>query len=154
VGIERWWSLTELNAQAPDHHHDSTVENLAGLYDASEDLTCFLKEHVPVAEINESQLHDDPDDLEGDAKIESIRSTIRAGVPLPAVVVVHTPEGRSRWALPEYRGVGFYHLLEGRHRYNAAHRERTPRLYAWVAHIGCCGGPDADLEGEAVPGAS
>jgi hypothetical protein len=150
VGNDQWRSLAELNAEAPDHHYGSTVDNLAALFDASEDLRCFRVEHVLVAEINESQLYDDPEDIEGYAKIESIRSTIRLGIPLPAVVLVHAAEGRSRWVLPASEGDGFYDLLEGRHRYNAVYRERVPRIHAWVAHVGCCGGPGADLEGEAL----
>jgi len=145
MGTDRWWSLSELNAEAPDHHHDSTVENLAGLAYASDELRCFHKQHVAVPEISEALLHDDPDDVEGDAKIESIRLTIRAGAPLPAVVLVHTPTGQSLW-VPTARGKGFYQLLEGLHRYNAARRERAPHIYAWVAHVGCCGGPTADVE--------
>lgn len=150
MNSDEWWSLTDLNAEVPDHHHDSTVENLAGIFDASEDLRCFHKEHVPVEEIQKWQLHDDPEDVEGDTKIEDIRRTIRSGIALPAIVLVHTPEGRGPFSWHRERGIGFYHLLEGRHRYNAAHRERAPRIYAWVAHIGCCGGLEADLEDERV----
>ncbi len=137
-----------MNAETPDHHHDSTVENLAGLFGASEDLRCFHKEYVVVTEINEALLHDDPDDVEGEAKIESIRSTIRSGASLPAIVLVHTPTGQSAWASSPAKGKGFYHPLEGLHRYNAARRERAPRIYAWVAHVGCCGGSAADVEDE------
>ena len=142
-----WWSLTDLNAEVPDHDHDhdSTVENLAGIFSASAGLRCFHKENVPVAEIQEWQLHDDPLDVDGDTKIENIRRTIRSGVSLPAIVLVHTPEGSGPFWKLSGRGSGFYHLLEGQHRYNAAHREETPSIYAWVAHISCCGGPRADL---------
>jgi hypothetical protein len=148
VGTDRWRSLSELNAEAPDHHHDSTVENLEGLFGASEALRCFHKEYVAVFDINEALLHDDPDDVEGVAKIESIRLTIRVGVPLPAIVLVHTPTGQSARASSPVKGKGFYHLLEGLHRYNAARRERAPQVYAWVAHVGCCGGPAADVVDE------
>ncbi len=129
VESRSWWSLKELNAEAPDHHHDSTVENLAGLFGATEDLQCFRKEQAPVAEINDAALHDDPEETQGNAKIESIRSTIRAGVPLPAVVLVHTPSGISPWPPPS-KAKGFYHLLEGLHRYNASRREQVPLIYA------------------------
>jgi hypothetical protein len=145
VGNDEWWSLADLNIEAPDHHHDTTVDNLGSIFNASENLRCFHKEHVLVAEIQKSQLHDDPVDVEGDTKIEDIRRTFRSGTPLPAVVVVHMPEGRSPFPSQKERGIGFYLLLEGRHRYNAIHREEAPQIYAWVAHVGCCGGPEADL---------
>ncbi|MBT8224908.1 MAG: ParB N-terminal domain-containing protein [Dactylosporangium sp.] len=116
------------------------MENLDSLFDATDRLRCFRKEFVPVAEIGRSQLFDDPEDVEGDEKIESIRSTIRSGTGLPAIVVVHVSERRR----------GPYHLLEGRHRYNAAYRELARSIYAWVAHIECCGGPAADLDGDVV----
>lgn len=148
MGNDEWWSLTDLNAEAPDHHHDSTVENLASIFDASDHLRCFHKQYVVVAEIQRSQLHDDPADFLGDTKIEEIRQTIRSGIHLPAVVLVHTPEGRSPFPWLKERGIGFYLLLEGRHRYNATHREGAHSIFAWVAHVGCCGGPEADLEGE------
>lgn len=133
-----WWSLAELNNEAPDHDHVTTVENLASICNASEDLRCFRKEHVSVAEIDTCLLLDDLEAVESDLKIESIRSTIRSGTPLPAVVIVH------HWPLhhpgPPQQP---YHVLEGLHRYNAAFRERVPHLYAWVAHVNCCGGPAA-----------
>jgi hypothetical protein len=126
--------------RAPDHHHDSTAENLGSICYASEGLQRFRKERVPVAEIDACLLFDDPDDVDGDLKIELIRSTIHSDIPLPAVVIVHhCPLKRPG------RPPGPYHVLEGKHRYNAAYRERTPQLYAWVAPIGCCGGPIADL---------
>jgi hypothetical protein len=146
VNEDEWWSLTDLNGEAPDHDHYSTVDNLAGIYYASEELRCFHKEHVSVAEIQKWQLHDDPADVDGDIKIEDIRRTIRSGNGLPAIVLAHTPEGRGPFFRQSEYGVGFYHLLEGQHRYNAAYREQETLIYAWVAHIGCCGGPEADVE--------
>lgn len=140
-----WWSLKALNAEVPDHHHDSTVDNLDGIFDASDELRCFRKEHVPVAEIEKWQLHDDPDDAEGIAKIENLRRAIQAGIRLPAIVLVHVPGGPRFEQYRDPRYAGAYHLLEGRHRYNAAYQEQMPTIFAWVAHIGCCGGPDADL---------
>jgi hypothetical protein len=143
-----WWSLDDLNTEMPDHHHDSTVENLAGSFDVSDELRCFHKEHVPVAEIQKWQLHDDPDAFENIAKIEELRIAIRRGVRLPAIVLVHTPTGPRFGDADNPRYLGAYHLLEGMHRYNAAYQEQESKIYAWVAHIGCCGGPDSDLEAE------
>jgi hypothetical protein len=141
-----WWSLDALNAEVPDHHHDSTVENLVGIFDASDELRCFHKEDVPVVEIQKWQLNDDPDDVEGIAKIEDIRRAVRAGVRLPAIVLVHRPDGPQFEHHGPSQYAGSYHLLEGRHRYNAAYQEQTPKIFAWVAHIGCCGGPEADYD--------
>jgi hypothetical protein len=138
VGEPEWWSLSALNDEVPDHHHDSTVDNLATIYYASDNLRCFQKEHVPAAEIDSCHLFDDPEDADGDFKIESIRTTIRTGIPLPAIVMIH---------FSGHEGTP-YHVLEGRHRYNACYREQVPRVYAWVAHLGCCGGPTPDLSVE------
>ena len=134
---DSWWSIDELNTEAPDEKdYGTTLDNLESLFGVSELLSCFHKEFVPIAKIDQGQLHDDPADAEGIAKIESIRCAMRAGTPLPAVIVVHDKSAAT--AAP-------YELIEGRHRYNAAHREGTPLLYAWVAHPGCCGGPAPDL---------
>ena len=140
---DAWWSLDALNTEVPDHHHDSTVENLVTIFEASDYLPCFRKEHVPVASIQEWQLLDDPDDTDGIAKVEGIRRTLRAGRSLPAIVLAHTPNG-PRFDDGRPGRIGAYHLLEGRHRYNAAYQERAPTIFAWVAHVGCCGGPEAD----------
>jgi hypothetical protein len=80
-------------------------------------------------------LIDDPDDHEGHTKAESIRQSFRAGMFIPPVIIIHrpSPDGYA------------YFLIEGRHRYNAAHRGSTDTIKAWVAHVGCCGGPAADL---------
>jgi hypothetical protein len=144
---DAWWTLDALNTEVPDQHHDSTVENLATIFGASDQLPCFHKEHIQVTRIQQWQLIDDPDAVESIAKIEGIRRTLRAGRLLPAVVVVHTPDG-PRFKDGRPGRIGEYHLLEGFHRYNAAHRERVPTIFAWVAHVGCCGGPEADSSEE------
>jgi hypothetical protein len=135
--------LDTLNTEVPDHHHDSTVENLLTIFGASDQLRCFHKEDVPVAKIQKWQLIDDPDATESIAKVNDIRRTLRAGRPLPAIVLVHTPDG-PRFNDGRPGRVGAYHLLEGQHRYNAAYQEGWPTIFAWVAHVGCCGGPHAD----------
>ena len=129
----RWTTLEELNAAAPDHDHGSTVDNLDNLYGVSSELACWHEERVPVDQIDEGQLADDPDDTKSEGKITSIRFSLRNGHPLPPVVLVHHEDAQPP-----------YVLIEGRHRYNAAHRENTPSMAAWVAHIGCCGGPTPD----------
>lgn len=108
-----WWSLDELNTEAPDHHHDSTVDGLAGTFDASDELPCFHKEYVLVAEIQQWQLQDDPDAVDSIAKIEEIRGSIRRGTRLPAVVLVHTPKGSLFGGADKARYRGTYHLIEG-----------------------------------------
>lgn len=130
-----WRSLSTLNAEAPDHDHGSTVDNLHELYGASEHLACWRKEEVEVGRVDPFQLFDDPDDIEGNSKIESIRATLRSGQSVPAVIIIHHA-GNEKYP---------YWLIEGKHRYNAAHREKLPRINGWVAHISCCGGPAADL---------
>lgn len=89
---------------------------------------------IDVSTVHPAQLADDWEDHDGEAKIESIRGTIRAGETLPHVVTLHWPEntGTPYW------------LIEGRHRYNAHVRESCPEILAFTAHIHCrCGAPDA-----------
>ncbi|WP_045747272.1 hypothetical protein [Actinoplanes rectilineatus] len=144
---DAWWTLDALNTEVPDHHHDSTVENLVTIFGASDHLACLRKEDVPVDQIQKWQLLDDPDAVESIAKVEDIRRTLRSGRALPAIVLVHTPDGpRFGDGLP--RRIGAYHLLEGMHRYNATYLEQAPTIFAWVAHVGCCGGPEADAPEE------
>lgn len=133
-------SLHELNEEVPDHDHWSTVDNLAVLYSVSDRLACWRKEQVAVGDIGLGFLQDDPNALGAEAKIESIRQTIRDGVPLPAIVLVHGEGGPH----------AEYGPLEGMHRFNAVYREGVPTVFAWVAHIGCCGGPVPDLDEDAT----
>ncbi|MFF3869042.1 hypothetical protein [Micromonospora sp. NPDC001898] len=130
-----WASLTALNDEMPDHDHGSTVDNLDHGFQVSEHLECWRKEYVRTGLVHPNQLIDDPDDVDGHMKVESIGETLRAGEPLPAVVLIHQPDERGH---P-------YQLIEGRHRYNAIHREGWPLIFAWVAHVSCCGGPGPDL---------
>lgn len=58
------------------------------------------------------------------------------------------PSGPRSDDADDPRYLGLYHLLEDMRRYNAAYQEQEPAIYAWVAHIGCCGGPEADYEAE------
>ena len=59
----------------------------------------------------------------------SLQQAIRSGEPLPPVYLLHTVSSSHE-----------YYLFEGMHRFTASHRERAEML-AWLAHIGCCGGP-------------
>jgi hypothetical protein len=90
-------------------------------------------------------LIDDPDDIDGIAKVESSRGLLRSGSAPPAILLAHAPDGPVFATGSSERYIGTYHLLEGRHRYNAAYQERQRTILAWVAHVGCCGGPEADL---------
>lgn len=134
MAANRWIALEELNAATPDHDHGSTVDNLEHLYRVSSQLACWHEEHVPVGQIDEGQLTDDPDDIEAETKIANIQSSLRNGHSLPPVVLVHHVDAPRP-----------YVLIEGRHRYNAAHRAKATSMTAWVAHVHCCGGPAPDL---------
>lgn len=127
---DRWWSLRELNTERPDHDHPSTVDNLHHLYDTDEYARCWRKEHVEVSAIDPMQLADDPDDDVGEAKISAIQQAFETGADLPAVIVVHQPELEHP-----------YVLIEGKHRFNALYRARAAVIFAWVAHLNCCGTP-------------
>ena len=132
------WSLQELNDEAPDNDHLTTVCSLEAMFRVSADLRCWEKMSIPVREIEDpGQLVDpeDPENSEDDAQIEDIRAALREGRRLAAVIIVHDPKDL----------VHQYWLMEGMHRYNAAHREDTAMIYAWVAHIDCCNGPAPDL---------
>jgi hypothetical protein len=129
-----WLSADECNEMLPDHDYGSTIGNLETQYGISTQLKCWQLEEVPTPQIDPVQLIDDPDDHEGHAKAESIRQSFRTGALVPPVIIIHWPSDDEH---P-------YVLIEGRHRYNAAHRERIGAVTAWVAHIGCCGGPAGD----------
>jgi hypothetical protein len=130
----RWQTLKELNDATPDHDYGSTVDNLEHLYRVSSQLACWHEERVSVGQIDEGQLADDSDDAEGENKIADIQDALHNGHELPSVVLVHHEHVKQP-----------YVLIEGRHRYNAAHREKSPSMAAWVAHVGCCGGPAPDV---------
>lgn len=132
------FTLAEVNLVEPDEaHYDSTVENAGANFGISQHLRCWRFEAVPVRCIHPFQLIDDPNDHEGNAKAESIRASMRKGRQMPGVMVAHQPNGQFA-----------YWLFEGRHRFNAAHREAAPSIRAWVAHVGCCGAPAPDLVGQ------
>ncbi|PHV66136.1 ParB N-terminal domain-containing protein [Williamsia muralis] len=113
----------------PDKAYDSTADNVENGYGVSEHHECWAMKAIPTIAINRSQLTDDQGDAIGEAKIDDIRGSIREGVHLPPVFVIHEPDS------------GYpYLLIEGRHRYNARYRERSKEILgAWVAHFGCCG---------------
>jgi hypothetical protein len=124
-----YWSLSELNALEPDaHHFGSTVENSEAIKNLDEHDRVWRIELVHVNLIDPVQKADDPDDLNGESKIEAIRVTMRAGGYLPHVVVLDDGEHLTHQ----------YSLLEGRHRYNAHLRESKQYIRAFVAHYGCC----------------
>lgn len=112
----------------PDHDYPSTADNLWH-YGADGDSPCFTINTVPAVEIDPGQLLDDPDATDSQAKVESIQGSIREAEPIPPVYLLHTPAKKFQ-----------YYLFEGMHRFTATHREGT-QLLAWVAHLGCCGGP-------------
>lgn len=112
----------------PDHDNPSTADNLWH-YGANETTPCFTINTVHAVKVDPGQLLDDPDALESQAKVESIRQTIQRDEPLPPVYLLHTVGN-------EYE----YYLFEGMHRFTASHREDV-QLLAWVAHLGCSGGP-------------
>ncbi|MFC9949064.1 ParB N-terminal domain-containing protein [Streptomyces prasinus] len=110
------------------------LDILEGDYLVTENFACWSAEIVPVADIDRYQIIDDPDDQLGWQKTALLQAALRENVTLPPIVLAHsTPDDRGR-----------YGLLDGRHRFNAAHLESVPLIRAWVAHIGCCGGPAAD----------
>lgn len=130
----RWFSLLETNNLIPDHDIDSTISNSEG-YGIGEGDRRWTLEGVSVVAIDPMQLIDDPADHDGRAKAESIRATFRAGGFVPPVYVLHRP------------GADYpYFLIEGRHRYNAAHLETITHITAWVGHVDCCGKLNQSLD--------
>ncbi|WP_169743079.1 ParB N-terminal domain-containing protein [Knoellia subterranea] len=114
-----------------EQHYDSTVENFEAS-GASEFDAVWSLENVPVASVDPLQLIDDPTDETARTKVRSIQQAIRQDTFLPPVYVLHV-----RRAFP-------YFLIEGRHRYSAAHEEQIPLLLAWVAHVECVCPPHED----------
>ncbi|MGA5876597.1 ParB/RepB/Spo0J family partition protein [Streptomyces cellulosae] len=126
-----WVSLADLHRSRPCKDYDAVLDNFAALYGSTEDLPCWKTEVVAVREIDRVQIMDDLDDHDGTQRVTSLRLALRINASLPPVVLVHglTPDR------------GNYFLLDGCHRFNAAHQEGQRDLPAWVAHIDCCGGP-------------
>ena len=112
-------SLAFAQQVSPDNHFESTVDNLRAMWGAGEDDAIWTLQAVPVGLIHPFQLIDDPDDDEANAKVEGLRETMQSGGYIPPVYVIHVPQ-----ALYQYT------LIEGRHRYNAAHRERAEIIAA------------------------
>lgn len=120
-------SLRRTQELVPDHDYPSTADNMHHL-GVDEDDACWSLEAVPVKQIDPFQLHDDPDDIDGLKKIASIIETLQRGEGLPPVFVVHRPAAEHP-----------YYLVEGKHRFNALHRDSRLEAVTWVAHDGCCG---------------
>lgn len=128
--------LADLHRAEPCKDYDAVLDNLAVLYSSTEDLACWKTETVAVGEIDRFQIMDDLDGEDRPQRVKSLRLALRSNAPVPPVVLVHglTPDR------------GNYFLLDGCHRFNAAHEEGAADLAAWVAHIGCCGGPSPDMD--------
>lgn len=134
VSQETWLTAQECDDMVPDSDFGSTIGTLDAQYRVSTELRCWKLEAIATAAIDPLQLIDDSDDNDGHEKAERLRFEFRARRFVGPVTIVHSAAN------------GYpYGLIEGRHRYNAAHREGLPTMKAWVAHIGCCGGPGPDL---------
>jgi hypothetical protein len=129
-GTPSFLSLKLTEQVYPDHDYPSTADNLWH-YGADEETPCFTLDVVPENRIHPGQLLDDPDATESQAKVESIQDSIQRGDPLPPVYLLHT-----------LRDGHEYYLFEGMHRFTASHRQQA-EVRAWIAHLGCCGGPVA-----------
>ena len=123
----QFFSLATTQQLVPDvEDYDSTVQNFEDITGACEGDPVWSLAKIAVAEIDPYQLIDDPDDDCGLAKVGEIRAVMRSGGFLPPVYAIHQPDH-------EYP----YNLIEGRHRYNAAHAEQAELLLAWVGHVPC-----------------
>ncbi|WP_107116141.1 ParB N-terminal domain-containing protein [Streptomyces albidoflavus] len=134
-----WSTLRALQAVSPCKDYDEVLDILEADYLIAESFPCWRSEVVPVVEIDRYQIIDDPDDLFGWRKVGLLRTAFQEKKLLPPLVLVHS-EASDR---------GRYALLDGRHRFNAARLKQVHLIPAWVAHIGCCGGPTA---GPLTPG--
>ncbi|WP_405464253.1 ParB/RepB/Spo0J family partition protein [Streptomyces griseoaurantiacus] len=129
-----WRAFRDLHAEEHCKDYDQALNVLEEDYRATDTLACWRTEFVAVAKIDRYQIIDDPDDFSGWQKVGELREALRQECLLPPVVLAHTaPDDR-----------GSYGLLDGRHRFNAAHLEGSAYVRAWVAHVGCCGGPAAN----------
>jgi hypothetical protein len=128
-----WRTLRELNSENPCKDYGQALEVFEANYGATEDLACWRTESVVIDEVDRYQLIDDPDDENGREKVNDLRHALCNKRQLPPLVLVHYSRDER----------GSYALMDGRHRFNAAHEEGVNRLAAWVAHIGCCCGEAA-----------
>ncbi|MFF8927482.1 ParB/RepB/Spo0J family partition protein [Streptomyces longwoodensis] len=128
-----WSTLAVLHWSEPCKDYGAVLDGLAVLYNSTEELRCWKAEAVPV---DRFQIMDDLGDHDDTERVKRLRSALRRNELVPPLVLVHglTPDR------------GNYSLLDGCHRFNAAHQEGTERLPAWVAHIDCCGGPPPDMD--------
>ncbi len=101
------------------------VDNLYHLYGAGEDEEIWEPKTLSADLIDPSQLINDPDDEEGEAKGEAIRG-VRAGTWTPPLFLMHHTDNAHPFV-----------LIEGMHRYTAAHHEGADTIGAWVAHSSC-----------------
>ena len=84
-----FWSLDELNNMEPDGgHYESTIE-IFGAAAASMNTFGHGDASRTVERIEQDQLHDDPADLNGLAKIEAMHVAVRRGDVVPHMVVLH-----------------------------------------------------------------
>lgn len=130
-------TLSELHEKWPCKDFGTVVDVLAANYRSTEDLACWDRATVATRHIDRSQLIDDPDADDSWRKINSLRLEIRRQKSLPPLVLVHTLQAG---------GDDYLFLIDGFHRFNAAHLEEASQLSAWVAHIGCCDGPAPDMD--------
>ncbi|MEV4965639.1 hypothetical protein AB0886_13280 [Streptomyces sp. NPDC024062] len=127
-----WETLCDLHAESPCKDYGEVLDILEGDYSTTEDIACWRTGFVAVEQIDRYQLIDDSDDVSGWRKVTLMRIALRQKATFPPLVLAHSTTSGDR---------GRYGLLDGRHRFNAAHLEKLPLIRAWVAHIGCCGGP-------------
>ncbi|MEU8929882.1 ParB/RepB/Spo0J family partition protein [Streptomyces sp. NPDC048409] len=126
-----WRTLRDLNVEEQCKDYGQALNVLENVYNATDELACWRTELAPVAAIDSYQIIDDPDDGAGWRKVGALQEALRRNSVLPPIVLAHTATSAR----------GGYGLLDGRHRFNAALLEGRSFIRAWVAHVGCCGGP-------------
>jgi hypothetical protein len=116
-----WWSLREIFNLMPIGEDAGSVEGNMHSIQIGLDDRCWRLERLHIQrDLTDLQLHDDSNDEDGLAKIDTLERDLRNGATFPPMVGVRETDG-------------LVSLHDGRHRYNAYLRASMMWAPVWVA---------------------
>jgi hypothetical protein len=102
-----WWSLRDIFELMPIGEDEGSIEdNMASIGVGLDDKLWRLERLHVQRDLTDLQVHDDPDDRDGLAKIDDLARALQRRVALPPMLGERGSDGRVA-------------LHDGRHRYNA-----------------------------------
>ncbi len=118
-----WWTAEEIFELMPDGTDPaSTPDVIESLGIAVADPVWRLEHLHVLRDIDDFQLHDDPDDVDGLTKIDRYADDLRKGSQPPPMMGVRYGDEVVR-------------LADGKHRYNAYVRAGVAHAPVWVARV-------------------